>query len=291
MNNFNKVYLKKPDWLRIKIPSGEEFKQVFGLLRKYNLFTVCQEARCPNIGECWGKKSATIMILGKICTRACRFCAVTTGNPNCYLDPEEPENVAEVIKKIGLQYVVITSVDRDDLKDLGSSHYAQTVMAIKEKNPDIKIEVLIPDFNCEEELLKNIVRTKPYVLGHNIETVRRLTPFIRDRRCGYEKSLAVLKMAKMLDSGLITKSGFMIGLGETEQEIITTLQDLKDAEIDIITIGQYLQPTKRHISVQKYYTPQDFKKFKEIGETMGIKFVVSGPLVRSSYHASEIIKR
>ncbi|MGQ9465625.1 MAG: lipoyl synthase [bacterium] len=290
MHKFNKAYLKKPDWLKIKIPTGAASKEVFELLRKYNLSTVCQEARCPNIGECWGKKSATIMILGKICTRACRFCAVTTGNPKRYIDPKEPENVAEVIKKIGLRYVVITSVDRDDLEDLGSGHYAQTVLAIKQKNPDTKIEVLIPDFNCEEELLKNIVRTKPYVLGHNIETVRRLTPFIRDRRCGYEKSLTVLKTAKMLDAGILTKSGFMLGLGETEPEIIATLQDLKDAEIDIITIGQYLQPTKRHIPVQKYYPPQDFKKFKEIGETMGIKFVVSGPLVRSSYHASEIIK-
>lgn len=289
MNNFNKVYLKKPDWLRTKIPSGEEFKQVFELLRKYNLSTVCQEARCPNISECWAKKSATIMILGRVCTRACRFCAVTTGNPKGYLDPEEPENVAKVIKKLDLGYVVITSVDRDDLKDLGSGHYARTVKLIKEKNPHTKIEVLIPDFNGREEFLKKIVEAKPYVLGHNIETTRRLTPFIRDKRCGYEKSLDVLKKVKMLDSKGITKSGFMVGLGENEEEIIATLNDLKDADTDIVTIGQYLQPTKRHIPVQKYYTPEDFKKFKEMGESMGLKFVFSGPLIRSSYHASEII--
>lgn len=289
MNNFNKVYLKKPDWLRIKIPSSGEFKQVFELLRKYNLSTVCQEARCPNISECWAKKSATIMILGRVCTRACRFCAVTTGNPKGYLDPEEPENVAKVIKKLDLGYVVITSVDRDDLKDLGSGHYARTVKLIKEKNPHTKIEVLIPDFNGREEFLKKIVEAKPYVLGHNIETTRRLTPFIRDKRCGYEKSLDVLKKVKMLDSKGITKSGFMVGLGENEEEIIATLNDLKDADTDIVTIGQYLQPTKRHIPVQKYYTPEDFKKFKEMGESMGLKFVFSGPLIRSSYHASEII--
>lgn len=282
--------MKKPDWLKTKIPTGESYKEVFELLKKYNLCTVCQEARCPNIGECWEKKSATIMILGKVCTRACRFCAVTTGNPNRYLDPEESKNVAEVIKIIGLRYVVITSVDRDDLQDLGSSHYAQTVLAIKKKNPNTKIEVLIPDLNCNEEFLKNILRTKPYVLGHNIETVRRLTPFIRDRRCGYEKSLQVLKIAKQMDSNILTKSGFMLGLGENEEEIKETLKDLKNVGVDIVTIGQYLQPTKRHITVQKYYTPEEFKKIKEIGESMGVKFIFSGPLVRSSYHASEILK-
>lgn len=286
---FNSKYIKKPDWLKIRLPGGGEFKEVFELLKSYNLCTVCQEARCPNIGECWSRKNATIIIMGKVCTRSCRFCAVTTGNPKGYLDPKEPENVAEVIKKLGLRYVVITSVDRDDLEDLGSGHYARTVRAIKEKNPYTKIEVLIPDFNCQEEFLKKIIETEPYVLGHNLETVRRLTPFIRDRRCSYEKSLQVLKMVKRIDSKIFTKSGFMLGLGETEEEIITTIQNLRDADADIITIGQYLQPTKRHLSVQKYYTPEEFKKFKEMAEAMGIKFVFSGPLVRSSYHASEIL--
>ncbi len=281
--------LKKPDWLKVKLPSGNEFKEVFETLKKYNLSTVCQEARCPNIGECWAKKSATIMILGKICTRACRFCAVTTGNPKGYLDPAEPENVAEVIKKFGLRYVVITSVDRDDLEDLGSGHYARTIEAIKEKNPETKVEVLIPDFNCEEEFLKKIIDAQPFIIGHNLETVKRLTPYIRDRRCSYEKSLNALKIVKELDASAITKSGFMLGLGEEENEIIETLRDLKNAQVDIVTIGQYLQPTRRHIVVKKYYTPVEFNKFKKIGEEMGIKYVISGPLVRSSYHASEII--
>ena len=279
---------QKPDWLKVKIPSGDEFKQVFDLLKSHNLSTVCQEARCPNIAECWAKKSATIMILGRVCTRTCKFCAVTTGNPKGMLDLKEQENVAEVIKKLGLRYVVITSVDRDDLEDLGSGHYARTVQAIKEKNPHTKIEVLIPDFNCREEFLKKIVEAKPYVLGHNLETVRRLTPFIRDRRCGYEKSLQVLKMAKKIDSKILTKSGFMLGLGETEEETIATLQDLKDADADIITIGQYLQPTKKHFQVQKYYTPEEFNKLKNFAEGLGIKYVISGPLVRSSYHASDL---
>ncbi len=281
--------LKKPDWLKVKLPSGNEFKEVFETLKKYNLSTVCQEARCPNIGECWAKKSATIMILGKICTRACRFCAVTTGNPKGYLDPAEPENVAEVIKKFGLRYVVITSVDRDDLKDLGSGHYARTIEATKEKNPETKVEVLIPDFNCKAELLKKIIDAKPFIIGHNLETVKRLTPYVRDRRCSYEGSLNVLKIVKDLNSKAITKSGFMLGLGEEENEIIETLRDLKNAQVDIVTIGQYLQPTRRHIAVKKYYTPAEFSKFKKIGEEIGIKYMISGPLVRSSYHASEII--
>jgi len=279
---------KKPDWLKIKLPSGNEFKDVFETLKSYNLSTVCQEARCPNIAECWAKKSATIMILGKICTRACRFCAVTTGNPRGYIETDEPENVAEVIKKFGLKYVVITSVDRDDLEDLGSTHYACTVQAIKQKNPDTKIEVLIPDFNCKEEFLKKIIDVRPFVIGHNLETVQRLTPYIRDRRCGYEKSLNVLRLVKELEQKIITKSGFMLGLGEEEIEIIETLKDLKDAKVDIVTIGQYLQPTRKHIPVKRYYTPDEFNKFKKIGEEMGIKYVISGPLVRSSYHAAEI---
>jgi|UniRef100_A0A7V3RIR4 lipoic acid synthetase len=285
---FKKEYLKKPEWLKIRLPAGKEFKEVFETLKFYNLSTVCQEARCPNIAECWAKKSATIMILGRICTRACRFCAVETGNPGGIIDPDEPVKVAEVVNKFGLKYVVITSVDRDDLPDLGSSQYAKTVMAIKRKNPETRIEVLIPDFNCQHNFLDKIIEAKPFIIGHNLETVKRLTPYIRDRRCGYEKSLNVLKIVKEKDSGILTKSGFMLGLGETEDEIISTLQDLKDAGVNIITIGQYLQPTKRHIPVEKYYTPDEFRKYKEIGENLGIKYVLSGPLVRSSYHASEI---
>lgn len=285
---FKRTYLKKPEWLKIKIPSGDAFKDVYELLEKYHLFTVCQEARCPNIHECWSKKCATIMILGRVCTRACRFCAVTSGNPKGMIDPEEPKNVAEVVEKMKLTYVVITSVDRDDLDDFGSGHYAETIKQMKTKNPDTKVEALIPDFSAEVIYLKKIIDARPYVIGHNIETVARLTPYIRDRRCGYKKSLGVLKTIKEIDGRIYTKSGLMVGLGEETDEIIETLQDLKDANVNIVTIGQYLQPTKKHHYVQKYYTPEEFNEFKNIGEGIGIQYVISGPLVRSSYHAAEI---
>ncbi|MCX7995943.1 MAG: lipoyl synthase [candidate division WOR-3 bacterium] len=281
---------RKPDWLKIKLPSGDEFKEVFETLKSYNLSTVCQEARCPNISECWAKKSATIMILGKICTRSCRFCAVTTGNPEGNLDPDEPEKVAQVVKKFGLRYVVITSVNRDDLEDLGSSHYARTIEAIKSMNPETDVEALIPDFDAREEFLQKVIDARPLVIGHNIETVRRLTPFIRDRRCNYEKSLSVLKKIKILNSRILTKSGFMLGLGETETDIIETLKDLRDAGVEIVTIGQYLQPTRSHPQVRKYYTPEEFTKYHRIGKELGIKYVYSGPLVRSSYNAFEVFK-
>lgn len=284
---FKRNYLKKPEWLKVKIPSGDEYKDVYQLLRKYNLSTVCQEARCPNIHECWNKKSATIMILGNTCTRACRFCSVTTGNPQGQTDIQEPENVAEAVKKLGLQYVVITSVDRDDLPDYGSSHYAQTIKFIKEKNLQTKVEALMPDFNGEEDYVKEVVDANPFVIGHNVETVKRLTPFIRDQRCGYEKSLSVLREIKALHRKIFTKSGFMLGLSEEYEEILQTLKDLKDTGVDIVTIGQYLQPTKNNIFVQKYYTPEEFSEFKKIGEDVGIKHMICGPLVRSSYRAAE----
>lgn len=280
--------MKKPEWLKVKIPSGHEFRAVFDLLKQYNLSTVCEEAHCPNMHECWNKKSATIMILGKICTRACRFCSVKTGDPGGKLDPEEPSHVAEVIKKLGLKYVVITSVDRDDLEDYGSTHYAATISAIKEENPETRVEALIPDFSGHRVHLQKVIDVRPFVLGHNVETVERLTKDIRDRRCGYEKSLEVLRLIKKLDNSIYTKSGLMVGLGEEKQEIIQTLKDLDAVDVDVVTIGQYLQPTKKNHFVQKYYTPEEFESFKKAGEEMGIKHVVSGPLVRSSYHASEI---
>jgi lipoic acid synthetase len=285
----NRSYLKKPNWLKIEVPSGKAYKDVFNLLKKYNLSTVCQEAHCPNIAECWHKKNATIMILGRVCTRTCRFCAVETGNPKGLIDTKEPANVAEVVKILGLKYVVITSVDRDDLPDFGSGHYAQTINLIKEKNPHTKVEALIPDFSAEDTHLKKIVQAKPNVIGHNVETTESLTPRIRDRRCGYEKSLVVLKKIKKMNSSTHTKSGFMIGFGEKKDEISQTLKDLTDSNVDIVTIGQYLQPTKKHHPVQKYYTPEEFDEFKKIGEDLGIKYVISGPLVRSSYHASEVL--
>ena len=287
---FKKDHLKKPDWLKIRIPSGNEYKSIYRILEEHNLSTVCQEARCPNIGECWNNKSATVMILGKTCTRACRFCAVATGNPKGMLDMDEPQHVAQVVKALGLQYVVVTSVDRDDLEDLGSSHYAQTIENIKRVSPGTKVEVLIPDFTSRTGALKKIVDARPYVIGHNVETVRRLTPYVRDQRCGYEESLNVLGKCKEMDRGILTKSGLMVGLGEEKMEIIETLQDLKDVRVDIITIGQYLQPTKKHVPVQKYYTPAEFDELRGIGLETGIRYVISGPLVRSSYHAGEVQK-
>ncbi|UCG92315.1 MAG: lipoyl synthase [candidate division WOR-3 bacterium] len=286
---FKRTHLNKPEWLKIKIPSGDAFKDVYELLKKYRLSTVCQEARCPNIHECWNRKSATIMILGNVCTRACRFCAVESGNPKGVVDPEEPKRVAEVVKKIGLKYIVITSVDRDDLDDFGSGHYAETIRQIKAKNPDTKIEILVPDFSAHVDYIKKIVDAQPYVIGHNIETVERLTAYIRDRRCGYKKSLDVLKSIKEIDGTIYTKSGFMVGLGEEKDEINETLKDLKDANVDIVTIGQYLQPTKKHHYVQRYYSPEEFSEFKKIGEGIGIQNIISGPLVRSSYHAAEVL--
>jgi lipoic acid synthetase len=285
---FKRDYLKKPAWIKVKIPSGEEYKSIYRILKEHDLSTVCQEARCPNIAECWSKKSATIMILGKVCTRACRFCAVATGDPRGTLDHDEPKHVAQVVKTLGLKYVVITSVDRDDLKDLGSGHYAETITAIKAVSPDTRVEALIPDFSAAEEHLRRIVDAEPYVIGHNVETVKRLTSHIRDRRCGYEKSLEVLKKCAELDNNIFMKSGLMIGLGEERKEIIETMRDLKEAGARIVTLGQYLQPTRKHIPVQRYYTPQEFLELKEIGLDLGIDHVISGPLVRSSYHAADV---
>ncbi|OPX18354.1 lipoyl synthase [candidate division WOR-3 bacterium 4484_100] len=283
-----KRYLKKPEWLKIKVPSGDGFKEVFKILKSHHLSTVCKEARCPNINDCWNRRQATIMILGKVCTRACRFCAVKTGNPGGVLNPEEPENVAEAVKELKLRYVVLTSVDRDDLPDHGSGHYARTIKSIKNKNPGVLIEALIPDFSGNKSFIKKVVDTKPKVIGHNLETVKKLTPLIRDRRFSYEKSLNVLRTVKELDRKIYTKSGIMLGLGEEKDQVIQTLQDLRDAQVDIVTLGQYLQPTRRHHPVQKYYTPQEFEFFKKFAEDMGIRYVISGPLVRSSYHAEEI---
>lgn len=287
---FKRDYLKKPEWLKVRIPSGDEYKSMYRILRKNNLSTVCQEARCPNISECWAKKSATVMILGKVCTRSCRFCAVQTGNPKGHLDRDEPQHVAAVIKSLGLKYVVITSVDRDDLEDYGSQHYADTIRAITDANSDVKVEVLIPDFNGRKEFLERIVDAGPFVVGHNVETIRRLTPYIRDRRCGYDRSLEVLRKSKELDGQILTKSGFMVGFGEDKNEIEEMLHDLKDAHVAIVTIGQYLQPTVRHVRVQKYYTPEEFTQFRKIGQEIGIRHMISGPLVRSSYHAAEVFK-
>jgi len=228
------------------------------------------------------------MILGKICTRACRFCSVTTGDPHGAIDEYEPEHVAEAVRILDLRYIVITSVDRDDLTDLGSGHYAAVITRIREVQPSTRVEVLIPDFNGQRSLLKKTIDARPFVLGHNVETVSRLTPYIRDRRCSYLNSLGVLRASKEIMSNLRTKTGLMVGLGEEQEEIIQTLRDVKECNVDIVTIGQYLQPTRRHHVVQKYYTLDEFNELRQFGEKIGIPHVISGPLVRSSYHASEI---
>ncbi len=281
------VLQRKPDWLKIRPPSGEKYKHIHQTLRSHSLHTVCEEARCPNVHECWGGGTATLMLMGDVCTRGCRFCAVTSGHPNGWLDPLEPWKVAKVLGEWGLDYVVLTSVARDDLPDGGSGHFAQTVKAIKEQHPKMLVEVLIPDFQGNVESLKKVVDAKPDVIDHNIETVERLTPKVRDRRAKYHQSLKVLENVKQLDPTRYTKSSIMVGLGETEEEVIQTMKDLRTVGADILTVGQYLRPTQRHIEVNEYVHPEQFERYKKLGEEMGFLYVASGPLVRSSYRAGE----
>ncbi|MCC6276786.1 MAG: lipoyl synthase [Oligoflexia bacterium] len=277
----------KPEWLKIRPPSGSNYLELKALLRKLNLYTVCEEARCPNVSECWGGGTATVMLMGDVCTRGCRFCAIKTGNPKGVLDHEEPQKLAHAIGQLGLKYVVITSVDRDDLQDHGSGHFAETISRIKKEDPNVLIEVLTPDFLGNPEWITKIVNAKPDVFAHNIETVRRLTKTVRDPRAKYDQSLSVLKTVKEIDSRRFTKSSIMLGLGETHDEVIETLSDLRAVGCDVVTFGQYLQPTKRHLKVQEYLTPEAFQNWKSVAEGMGFLYVASGPLVRSSYRAGE----
>lgn len=281
------VLQRKPEWLKIRPPSGERYRHIHQTLRVHNLHTVCEEARCPNVHECWGGGTATLMLMGDVCTRGCRFCAVTSGHPNGWLDPLEPWKVAKVLGEWGLDYVVLTSVARDDLPDGGAGHFAQTVKAIKEQHPQMLVEVLIPDFQGNVESLKKVVDAKPDVIDHNIETVERLTPKVRDRRAMYLQSLKVLENVKVLDPSRYTKSSLMVGLGETEGEVIQTMRDLRSVGVDILTVGQYLRPTQRHIEVKEYVHPEQFDRYRKLGEEMGFLYVASGPLVRSSYRAGE----
>jgi lipoic acid synthetase len=278
--------IKKPVWLRVRPPAGENYTNVKQSLRMLNLHTVCEEARCPNISECWGTGTATIMIMGDICTRGCRFCAVNSGKP-FLLDADEPKRVAKAIKEWGLRYVVITSVCRDDLEDGGAEHIAKTIKAIKLLCPTTIVESLIPDFKGDESSIKEIVKSQPKVISHNIETVSRLTPKVRDARASYEQSLLVLKKIKDINSLIYTKSSLMLGLGESENEVIQTIKDLKSVGVSILTIGQYLQPTPKHLPVIEFISPNKFNWFREIAEQMGFVYVASGPLVRSSYRAGE----
>lgn len=279
--------LRKPNWLKVKAPGGERYLAIKELLGELNLATVCQEAKCPNMGECWGGGTATFMLMGEVCTRGCRFCAVKTGNPRGKIDNDEPEKVGFAIAKMGLDYVVLTSVDRDDLPDEGSGHFAKTVSVIRENDTNLIVEVLTPDFKGKTDLIFKIVDAKPHVFAHNIETVERLTKKVRDPRAGYRQSLNVLAAVKTRDSQMYTKSSIMLGLGETREEVMQTLEDLRSVGCDVVTFGQYLQPTPRHLKVVEYVSPDQFREWQETAEKMGFLYVASGPLVRSSYKAGE----
>ncbi len=279
-------YLRKPEWLKIKLNTNENYTDLKKMMREKNLHTVCEEAKCPNIHECWAvRRTATFMILGSVCTRACRFCAVKTGLPT-ELDLAEPERVADSVALMNLKHAVITMVARDDLKDGGAKVLAETVRAIRRKSPFTTVEVLPSDLSGEYDNLKILMDAKPDILNHNIETVRELTPRVR-ARATYERSLQFLKRAKDMQPNIPTKSSLMIGLGETKEQIIATMDDLRANDVDIITIGQYLQPTKKHLKVQKYYHPDEFNELREIALSKGFSHCEAGPLVRSSYHADE----
>lgn len=282
----NTLPVGKPKWLKVKLPIGQKYTELRGLVDKYQLNTICTSGSCPNMGECWGEGTATFMILGNICTRSCGFCGVKTGRPET-VDWDEPEKVARSIKIMSIKHAVITSVDRDDLKDGGSIIWQETIEAIRRMNPTTTLETLIPDFQGNERLLDRIVAANPEVVSHNIETVRRLTREVRIQ-AKYDRSMAVLKYLKQQGINR-TKSGIMLGLGETEAEVIETLHDLKAAEVDVVTIGQYLQPSKKHLPVKEYITPEQFEKYEKIGLALGFKHVESGALVRSSYKAQKHI--
>ncbi|MCB0355470.1 MAG: lipoyl synthase [Bdellovibrionales bacterium] len=281
----------KPSWIKVKVPAGENYLEIKEMLKKLNLATVCQEARCPNIAECWGGGTATFMLMGEVCTRGCRFCSVKTGNPKGQIDNEEPEKVGFSIAKMELDYVVLTSVDRDDLEDQGASHFARTVATIKAQRPKLIVEVLTPDFSGDKELIAKVVSAGPDVFAHNIETVRRLQQKVRDPRANYEQSLAVLKVAKELNPERYTKTSIMLGLGETADEIKECLEDLRQVQCDVVTFGQYLQPAKHKLKVEKFYTPEEFLFWQKHAENMGFLYVASGPLVRSSYRAGEFFMK
>ena len=281
---------KKPEWLRVRLPSGKNYVNVKHTIASLGLHTVCEEARCPNIGECWGGGTATIMIMGDTCTRGCRFCSVTSGRP-LFLDPKEPEKVAEAIEKWGLKYVVITSVCRDDLPDGGANHIAKTIKTVKTQCPQTIVEPLIPDFQGNQYALEKIIGSGPEVISHNIETVARLSPLIRDPRATYEQSLRLLEMIKDIDRKIYTKSSIMLGLGETEAEVMQAAKDLRSAEVDIVSMGQYLQPTARHLPVKEYISPEKFESYKRRIEKMGFVYIVAGPFVRSSYKAGELFTK
>lgn len=278
---------RKPDWLKIKLPMGQLSVEVMNTIRGHRLHTICTSGRCPNQGECWGCGTATFMICGDVCTRACKFCNVKTGYP-APLDPQEPENIAQSIRLLKLKHAVITSVDRDDVEDLGAAHWVKVIQAIKRENPATTMEVLIPDFQGRAELVKQVIAAAPEVISHNLETVRRLSDRVRSR-AKYETSLQVIR--QIAEAGIVSKSGIMLGLGETRDEILETMDDLRAVGCRVMTIGQYLQPTARNIEVVEYIRPEVFEEYRTIGLSKGFDHVESGPLVRSSYHAERHVKR
>jgi lipoyl synthase len=277
----------KPAWLKVRAPGGETYTRLKQTLRSLDLYTVCEEARCPNVGECWTAGTATIMLLGHTCTRGCRFCAVTTGNPRGAYDPREPEHVARAIAQLGLKYVVLTMVDRDDLIDGGAAQVARTVEGLRERCPELLVETLVGDFRGRLGDVDSVMRSAPAVFAHNVEVTRRLTPLIRDARCDYDLSLRVLRHAKERAPERFVKSSIMLGIGEEPDEVNETLADLRAAGVDIVTLGQYLRPTPKHAKVARYVTPDEFSAYEKHARALGFAFVASGPLVRSSYHAAE----
>jgi len=282
---------RKPEWLKVRLPSGNRYQQMKSNLRNHRLSTVCEEAMCPNIAECWNAGTATIMLMGSVCTRACRFCAVDTGNPRGRLDADEPRLAAESVRLMGLDYVVLTSVDRDDLPDGGAGHYAACIRRIKELNPSTAVEALTPDFQGRTEQVKLVLDAGIEVYAQNLETVRRLTHPVRDPRAGYDQTLKVLEYAKAARPQVLTKTSLMLGLGETAEEIFETMDDLRAVGVDIVTFGQYLQPTAHHLPIERFVTPEEFREYRQWGLARGFLEVVSGPLVRSSYRAERALEK
>jgi len=283
--------LPKPKWLRVKVHGGAVFENVKSIVSEHKLATVCEEAKCPNMGECWSAGTATIMLMGDVCTRACKFCAVNTGNPKGWLDSDEAEHTARSVSLMGLKYVVLTSVNRDDLDDGGAGHYASCVRRVKELNPDTAVEALTPDFEGVLTDVEAVVDSGIEVFAQNVETVRRLTHPVRDPRASYDQTLKVLAHAKQYRPDVLTKTSLMLGLGETDDEIIEAMDDLRDANVDILTFGQYLQPTAHHLPIARYVTPEEFEAYRQMGLERGFLEVVSGVLVRSSYRAEQVLQK
>jgi lipoyl synthase len=284
------IRARKPGWLRVDLPGGQRYQRVRDTLQGLRLHTVCAEAQCPNVGECWGGGTATVMLMGDVCTRGCRFCQVKTDVRPPPLDPEEPRHLAEAVARLELDYIVVTSVDRDDLPDGGAGHFAEAIRRLKEV-PGLLVEVLTPDFRGDAEAVRTVGRAAPDVFANNIETVRRLTPVVRDARAGYDQTLGVLARMRREFPGIVTKSSIMVGLGETEPEVLETMRDLRAHGVDILTLGQYLRPSAWHLPVQEWVSPEHFAGYRERGLALGFRYVASGPLVRSSYRAGELFLR